>query len=427
MVRRGRQESHQQPTSDHYATLEVRPEAPHDEIRKSYRRLALANHPDKAPSAEREAATRKLTEINAAWGVLGDADRRRVYDLQRDVEQPSSSASHGFSGPRSKGRPRGLRFLLTGRTSAAVFGPASRLRLLRSHAFSPLVRSVQRGAAPCLLFIHLGGSERSKRLAAILEEVQAALGRAVTMRGVDVEADPPLAERFRGSAELPAMLILSRERLQPLPPPYTVELIVASTTEMLPLLPRACTPSELRQLVKVSVQRRAAAALALAPAAALKQTLRIACAANGLTCATVPHKRCRLPEPIMSCPGITLLDRQGGVQRCVAAVDAPKALTRHAALFQGPLLGPLSFAASSATRSAPARNLMSTGTALRASPICGAAIAAQGQLAVGAAALLVAWAMRASAGGGGAAGGRRRKRGRRLRSARSWSPLRWFT
>lgn len=60
-----------------YETLEVSASATDDEIKKSYRRLARKYHPDinKEPSAEE-----KFKEINAAYEILSDAQKRKQYD-----------------------------------------------------------------------------------------------------------------------------------------------------------------------------------------------------------------------------------------------------------------------------------------------------------------------------------------------------------
>ena len=60
-----------------YETLEVTQNASADEIKKSYRRLARKYHPDinKEPGAED-----KFKEINAAYEILSDADKRKQYD-----------------------------------------------------------------------------------------------------------------------------------------------------------------------------------------------------------------------------------------------------------------------------------------------------------------------------------------------------------
>jgi len=67
-------------TNDSYAILGVKPTATADEIKKAYRKKALQYHPDKNPSATAEET---FKEINKAYGILSDVDKRRTYDLQQ--------------------------------------------------------------------------------------------------------------------------------------------------------------------------------------------------------------------------------------------------------------------------------------------------------------------------------------------------------
>jgi DnaJ-class molecular chaperone len=63
-----------------YAVLGVAPTAEPCVIRAAYRALCQEHHPDKAPEAKRAAATARLAEINDAYAVLGDAQKRKAYD-----------------------------------------------------------------------------------------------------------------------------------------------------------------------------------------------------------------------------------------------------------------------------------------------------------------------------------------------------------
>ncbi|GAA7358359.1 DnaJ family protein [Helicobacter pylori] len=60
-----------------YQTLDVSENASQDEIKKSYRRLARKYHPDLNKTKEAE---EKFKEINAAYEILSDEEKRRQYD-----------------------------------------------------------------------------------------------------------------------------------------------------------------------------------------------------------------------------------------------------------------------------------------------------------------------------------------------------------
>lgn len=61
----------------HYATLGVAENATQDEIKKAYRKLAMQHHPDKGGD------TNKFQEIQSAYDVIGDEQRRAQYDAER--------------------------------------------------------------------------------------------------------------------------------------------------------------------------------------------------------------------------------------------------------------------------------------------------------------------------------------------------------
>ncbi len=63
---------------DYYATLGVAKTASAKEIKAAFRKLARKHHPDVNPG--NSAAEARFKEINEAYEVLGDADKRRKYD-----------------------------------------------------------------------------------------------------------------------------------------------------------------------------------------------------------------------------------------------------------------------------------------------------------------------------------------------------------
>ena len=67
---------------DPYDLLGVEPDAPFDVIQAAYRRLALENHPDRfagGSASEQDAASERMTALNAAWEILSSPERRKQY------------------------------------------------------------------------------------------------------------------------------------------------------------------------------------------------------------------------------------------------------------------------------------------------------------------------------------------------------------
>ena len=107
--------------ADYYETLGVSRDADEAELKKAYRKLAMSCHPDRNPGPEAEA---RFKEVNEAYGVLSDAQKRQIYDRYGHEGLQGGGGGGGggfggfedlfgsifgdiFGGGRQKGPPRG--------------------------------------------------------------------------------------------------------------------------------------------------------------------------------------------------------------------------------------------------------------------------------------------------------------------------------
>lgn len=85
---------------DYYETLGVAKTATDDEIKSAFRKLARKFHPDVAKPKDKATAEEKFKQINEAYEVLSDAEKRKKYDeLGANWNQPG-----GFQPPPGWGR-----------------------------------------------------------------------------------------------------------------------------------------------------------------------------------------------------------------------------------------------------------------------------------------------------------------------------------
>src|SRR6478672_13882521 len=76
---------------DYYATLGISKTASPDEIQKAYRKLARKYHPDMNP--DDATAKKKFQEVQSAFEVLSDPDKRKRYDqFGSDFESAGAGA-----------------------------------------------------------------------------------------------------------------------------------------------------------------------------------------------------------------------------------------------------------------------------------------------------------------------------------------------
>ncbi|KAI0249867.1 DnaJ domain-containing protein [Lactifluus subvellereus] len=104
-------------SQDYYAILQVEENASADEIRRSFRRLALLHHPDKNHD-DPEGATRRFAALQQAYEVLSDEQERAWYDTHRsallpepDAETVVNDVKKGASSSRARDRGLTVRHL----------------------------------------------------------------------------------------------------------------------------------------------------------------------------------------------------------------------------------------------------------------------------------------------------------------------------
>lgn len=73
-----------------YDVLGLKDTATQEEIKKTYRKLAVENHPDKGGDEE------KFKKISEAYDTLGDEEKRKKYDNQKN-NPFGNSGGHGFN------------------------------------------------------------------------------------------------------------------------------------------------------------------------------------------------------------------------------------------------------------------------------------------------------------------------------------------
>lgn len=85
---------------DYYKILEVQKNASQDEIKKSYRRLALKYHPDKTSYS---GAAQLFAQINEAYNIIGKKESRALYDMK--MRRPTQTQYRSTNTTRTQTNP----------------------------------------------------------------------------------------------------------------------------------------------------------------------------------------------------------------------------------------------------------------------------------------------------------------------------------
>ena len=97
---------------DYYELLGVNKNATDDEIKSAFRKLAKQYHPDLHKGADKVEAEAKFKQINEAYEVLGDAEKRHQYDTlgadwEHGAQTPPGWHQRGPAGGGRRGAPGG--------------------------------------------------------------------------------------------------------------------------------------------------------------------------------------------------------------------------------------------------------------------------------------------------------------------------------
>ena len=90
---------------DPYEVLGVQKNASPAAIKSAFRRLAKKLHPDANKNGPKAAAT-SFAELNAAYEILGDDDKRKAFD-RGEIDAEGKPRFQGFGGGAGGGRARG--------------------------------------------------------------------------------------------------------------------------------------------------------------------------------------------------------------------------------------------------------------------------------------------------------------------------------
>jgi molecular chaperone DnaJ len=161
------------PSVDYYKALGVSSSASADEIKRAYRKLAKANHPDSTGGDK--AKESRFKDISNAYDVLGDAKKRALYDEIR----ANGGMRQGFPGAytyTSQGPGPGVFDL--GDLFSQFFGSGGRSNRMRVEQVDFDDRPRARGA-----------KRRDAQDAEFEQKVKASDGTWLRVEGADVASD----------------------------------------------------------------------------------------------------------------------------------------------------------------------------------------------------------------------------------------------
>jgi len=91
---------------DYYEILGINKTSNSGEIKKAYRKLSIKNHPDRGGDPE------DMKKINAAYHTLGDPEKKKMYDMQKN--NPMFGAMSGGMPGGMMGNPEDILNMMFG-------------------------------------------------------------------------------------------------------------------------------------------------------------------------------------------------------------------------------------------------------------------------------------------------------------------------
>ncbi len=100
--------------TDYYSVLEVPPDAELPAIKKAYRAKAIQTHPDRHPGENHEKWHRAMQQLNEAFAILSDPQKRQRYDearahLSNQESQHQATADAAHAHEQAQQYPQDLR------------------------------------------------------------------------------------------------------------------------------------------------------------------------------------------------------------------------------------------------------------------------------------------------------------------------------
>jgi len=160
---------------DYYQALGIERSASEDEVKKSYRKLARKYHPDVSKEADAEA---RMRDINEAYDVLRDKEKRAAYDALADRVARGGSPDGDFRPP--PGWDEGFEF-----HRGPGQGPADHADF--SEFFSSMFGEAERRGAQRRQY-RARGEDHHAAIEITLEDALKGAEREITLRAMELDA-----------------------------------------------------------------------------------------------------------------------------------------------------------------------------------------------------------------------------------------------